>query len=222
MNMNVLTALLKTEFAFDSESYIKLRDTCREMVQRTTPDLLSLTETEIINYMFGAGDTIERLYEEGVRFDKEDYNREIESQAYCNDETRARIFFDHSMETVDEQLIVSFVIAMAMYAGQCDEDNDFWEIYGLSGINLDLTKGVGPLFVQYCIKPLLDKGMRYFDRKMAVMLHGLYSLAVSIMGEEDFKWHLQNFFYYAEKAAEDEGNEMYSDISIFQHPGGDC
>lgn len=196
MNVNLWNALMRSDFVFDRKSYLTLRRSCHYFLQRNAPQLLRLTEEDIAKFLVYAGTETGKYHESGRHFDNVDYLCELESLRENNAEQRKRVYLHALYDTFEQKMVMYFVAVMGIYAEQCDEEEDFWEPYGLNGHFLPVDRGFQQELEERCIEPLGDTTLRHFDRRMAICIGGLYSLAVTLIGAERFGFHLQNFFHY--------------------------
>lgn len=196
MNVSLWNALMKSDFVFDRESYLTLRRSCYHFLQRNVPRLLHLEEKEVADFLSYAGAEVGRCYEAGLHFDNVGYLCQLESLCENTPEQRKAVYLHALYETFEQKMVMLFVAAMGIYAAQCDEEDDFWEPYGLSGCFLPMEKGFLQVMVERCFAPLGDMSLRHFDRRMAISIGSLYSLAVTLIGADEFGFHLHNFFHY--------------------------
>lgn len=196
MNLNLWNALMKSDFVFDRESYLTLRRSCYHLLQQYVPELLELKDEEVVDFFLRTGESVAECYDAGVRFDRVDYLCRLESLDNNTPEQRKSVYLHAVHRTFEQRMVMWFVAIMGVYASRCDEDDDFWEPYGLSGRYLNMEGGFGQVFEMSCIAPLGDVSLRHFDRRMAVSLSTLYSLAVTLIGADEFGLHLHNFFHY--------------------------
>lgn len=196
MNVNLWNALMKSDFVFDCESYLTLRQSCLHFLQRNVPQLLHLDEGKVTDFLSYVGQLVGECLESGTRFDKEAYLCQLESLCENTPEQRKMVYLHAVHNTFEQKMVMLFVATLGIYASQCDEDDDFWEIYGLSGCFLSMEAGFKNVWTERCMMPLADASLPHFDRRMAVSLSALYSLAVTLIGAEEFGLHLHNFFHY--------------------------
>ena len=196
MNVNLWNALMKSDFVFDCESYLTLRQSCLHFLQRNVPQLLHLDEGKVTDFLSYVGQLVGESLESGTRFDKEAYLCQLESLCENTPEQRKMLYLHAVHNTFEQKMVMLFVAMMGIYASHCDEDDDFWEPYGLSGRYLSVEKGVEEVLQAECVVPLCDISLPHFDRRMAVSLSMLYSVAVTWMGTDEFGFHLHNFFHY--------------------------
>lgn len=196
MNVNLWNVLMKSDFVFDRGSYVTLRQSCYSFLQNNVPSLLLLNDGEIASFISYAGKVLGECYEAGFYFDNEAYLRQLESSFNCGAELRKRVYLHAVYDTFEQKMVMLFVAAMGLYASRCDVDDDFWEPHGLSGRFVPKEKSFEENLEQYCLLPLNDTTLSHFDRRMAVSISGLYSLAVTLMGANEFSLHLHNFFHY--------------------------
>ena len=196
MNVNLWNALMKSDFVFDRESYLVLRQSCYHLVQHHVPQLLRMAEDDVVGFLSQAAKAVGECCDAGLRFDKVAYLCQLESLSDSTPEMRKRVYLRAVHDTFEQKLVMLFVAMMGIYASHCDEDDDFWEPYGLSGRYLSVEKGVEEVLQAECVVPLCDRSLPHFDRRMAVSLSMLYSVAVTWMGTDEFGFHLHNFFHY--------------------------
>lgn len=196
MNINLWNVLMKSDFVFNRESYLTLRQSCLHFLQQHVPQLLQLDEKEVSDFLSYAGIAVNECYKSGCRFDREYYLCQLESVCSNDAEWRRKVYLHCANETFEQRMVMLFVAIMGIYASKCDDDDDFWEPYGLSGSYLSMDEDLLATLVNKCIVPLDDVSLVHFDRRMAVALSGLYSCAVTWMGAEGFGLHLHNFFHY--------------------------
>lgn len=204
MNNHVLSALMKTEFEFDRTSYLTLKESCYKLLKKHVPGLLEMSPKDIIEFIKHAGSIAGEYYNTDIRFDLETYHRRLESMKTNNREERKEIYLRTVHETYEQKIIMLLVAFLGIYAAQCDDDDDFWEPFGLGGRFLQTDNEFEQILNSLCVQPLYDLTLQHFDRRMAVSLSGLYSLAVSTLGTEEFKLHLQNFFHYIQEQSKPE------------------
>lgn len=196
MNVNLWNALMKSDFVFDRESYLTLRQSSIHFVQRNVPQLLNLDERGVADFFSHAGRMMEECLKTGARFDNAAYLCQLECLCENTPEQRKRIYLSAAYDTFEQKMVMLFVAAMGIYASLCDEDDDFWEPHGLSGRFLPMERGFWQVWEEGCMQPLGDVSLRHFDRRVAVVLSSLYSLGVTLVGAEEFGLHLHNFFHY--------------------------
>lgn len=204
MNIHVLNSLMKTDFEFDRTSYLTLRDSCHKLLKEHVPGLLRMTHTDIIEFIKHAGRIAGEYYNTDIRFDLATYHRRLESMKSNSKEERKEVYLRTVHETYEQKIIMVLVAFIGIYAAQCDDDDDFWEPFGLGGRFLQAEHGFEQALATQCIQPLYDQTLPHFDRRMAVAVSGLYSLAVSTLGTEEFNLHLQNFFHYIREQSKPE------------------
>lgn len=204
MNIHVLNALMKTEFEFDRTSYLYLKDSCYKLLKEHAPGLLTMQQTDIIEFIKYAGSIAGEYYNTDIRFELATYHRRLENIKRNNKEERKEVYLRTIHETYEQKIIMLLVAFIGIYAAQCDDDDDFWEPYGLGGRFLQMENGFEQALLSLCVQPLYDQTLQHFDRRMAVSLSGLYSLAVSTLGTEEFDLHLQNFFHYIREQSKPE------------------
>ena len=51
MNIKLWDALMKSDFVFDRESYLVLRQSCFHLLQHNAPELLNLKEDNVIDFL---------------------------------------------------------------------------------------------------------------------------------------------------------------------------
>ena len=196
MNLNLWDALMKNDFVFDRESYLTLRQSCYHLLQQNVPELLELRDEEVVDFFHRTGESVAEYYDAGARFDSVDYLCQLESLENNTSEQRKRVYLHAVHCTFEQRMVMWFVAMMGVYVSRCDEDDDFWEPYGLSGRYLNMDEGFRQVVEENCIAPLSDVSLCHFDRRMAASLSALYSLAVTLIGADEFGLHLHNFFHY--------------------------
>ena len=50
MNINLWNVLMESDFVFDRESYLTLRESCYHLLQQNVPQLLQLEEKEVLDF----------------------------------------------------------------------------------------------------------------------------------------------------------------------------
>ena len=194
MNRHIVSGMMNTDLSMKFESYLRIRDLCHAMLQQETPKSLTMDEKEIAAFISCAGQEICHLHSVENKFDKDLYNRQIEQFSPFDEEHRNSAYYQLFRGTIDERLVMFFVSLMGMYAGQCDEDDDLWDMYGLGGTYLDMSQDFDYLFHKHCLSHLSNYEITHFDRRLALSLRGVYSMGVSLMGEDNFNWHVKKFF----------------------------
>ena len=196
MNIKLWDALMKSDFVFDRESYLVLRQSCFHLLQHNAPELLNLKEDNVIDFLSQAGKSLEVYYNANLRFDSMDYLCQLENSDENSPEQRKSVYLHAIHHTFEQKMVMLFVALMGIYASWCDDDDDFWEPYGLSGHYVCTKNDFLQMFEKNCLTPLNDKSNPHFDRRLAVSLSALYSLAVTLIGINQFGLHLHNFFHY--------------------------
>lgn len=196
MNINLWSVLMESDFVFNRESYLTLRQSCLHFLQQHVPQLLQLDEKEVSDFLSYASSEVSECFKTGRRFDSEAYLCQLESVCGNDAEWRKQVYLHWVHDTFEQKMVMLFVAIMGIYASKCDDDDDFWEPHGLSGSYLAMDKGLLANLISKCLVPLNDVSLVHFDRRMAVALSGLYSCAVTWMGAEGFGLHLHNFFHY--------------------------
>jgi hypothetical protein len=196
MNINLWNVLMESDFVFDRESYLTLRESCYHLLQQNVPQLLQLEEKEVSDFLSYASSAVNECFNSGIHFDSEAYLCQLESIYNDDAERRKKVYLHYAYDTFEQKMVMLFVACMGIYASKCDDDDDFWEPHGLSGRYLEKDESLMANLVNRCIVPLNDVSLAHFDRRMAVALSGLYSCAVTWMGADGFGFHLHNFFHY--------------------------
>lgn len=196
MNVNLWNALMKSDFVFDRESYLALRQSCAYFVQHNVPQLQRLDRQQVVDFFSYTGQLMGKSLKTDARFDKVAYLCELESLYENTSEQRKRVYLRAAYDTFEQKMVMLFVAAMGIYASLCDADDDFWEPYGLNGRYLTMEEDFQEMWAEHCMKPLHDMSLSHFDRRMAIVVSSLYSLAVTLIGTEEFGLHLHNFFHY--------------------------
>ena len=140
MNINLWNVLMKSDFVFNRESYLTLRQSCLHFLQQHVPQLLQLDEKEVSDFLSYAGIAVNECYKSGCRFDREYYLCQLESVCSNDAEWRRKVYLHCANETFEQRMVMLFVAIMGIYASKCDDDDDFWEPYGLSGSYLSMDE----------------------------------------------------------------------------------
>lgn len=197
MNLNLLKVLMRSDFGFDQASYQTLRDVCYGLLRSHAPQVLALKETGVTDFVAHVGNLMGESLNRDMRFDDAAYHRALEILVNSREEDRKNVYMRVLHNTFEQKMVMSFVAVMGLYAAHCDIEDDFWEPYGLSGHFLLMDEGFAHVFETCCLRPLYDKALFHYDCRLAVTLSGIYSLAVTTMGLENFNRHLHKFLHYA-------------------------
>lgn len=195
MNIDLLKVLVESDFGFDQASYQTLRDACYGLLRSHAPQVLALDEAGVTDFVVHAGRSVGESLMHDARFDTVAYHRALESLVNSSEEERREVYLRVLHNTFEQKMVMFFVSMLGLYVSLCDAEDDFWEPYGLSGHLLFMDEGFDHLFEAHCIRPLYDETLCHHDRRLAIVLSGLYSLAVTIMGLEEFNLHLYKFLY---------------------------
>lgn len=203
MNINLLKALVKSDFGFDQESYQALRGTCYELLRSHAPQVLALDEAGVADFVAHAGHLLEESLKcPDARFDDAVYHRALEILVNSSEEERKKVYMRVLHDTFEQKMVMFFVAVLGLYVAHSDCEDDFWEPYGLSGHFLLMDEGFAHVFEAYCLRPLYDDTLPHYDRRLAAALSGVYSLAVTLMGLEAFNQHLHKFLHYVPEREE--------------------